>query len=63
MRLFLDTSIFVDVLRTVQAETSKAVIKSLQDGNEGFTSAIAVAELSVGAFRSPRKDALDSPDG
>lgn len=47
MRLFLDTSIFVDVLRTVQAETSKSVIKSLQEGNEGFTSAIAVAELSV----------------
>jgi tRNA(fMet)-specific endonuclease VapC len=59
MKLFIDTSIFVDVLRTGQAESSKSVIKSLQEDNEGFTSAITVAELSVGAFRSPRKDALE----
>jgi tRNA(fMet)-specific endonuclease VapC len=59
MKLLIDTSIFVDVLRTGQAESSKSVIKSLQESNEGFTSAITVAELSVGAFRSPRRDALE----
>ena len=59
MKLFIDTSIFVDVLRTGQSKTSKLLFKSLPEGNEGFTSAITVAELSVGAFRSPRKDALE----
>ena len=59
MKLFIDTSIFVDVLRTGQSETSKSLFKSLQEKNEGFTSAITVAELSVGAFRSPRRDALE----
>ena len=59
MKLFIDTSIFVDVLRTEQAESSKSLFKSLQEGNEGFTSAITVAELSAGAFRSPRRDALE----
>ena len=59
MKLFIDTSIFMDVLRTEQAESSKSLFKSLHEGNEGFTSAITVAELSVGAFRSPRRDALE----
>ena len=48
MKLFIDTSIFVDVLRSKQVESS-----NLQ-GNKGFTSVITVAELSVGAYRSPR---------
>jgi len=59
MKLFIDTSIFVDVLRTVQSKSSKSLFKSLQKENEAFTSAITVAELSVGAFRSPRRDALE----
>ena len=58
MKLFIDTSIFVDVLRSKQVESSKLLFKSLQ-GNKGFTSVITVAELSVGAYRSPRKDALE----
>ena len=60
MKLFIDTSIFVDVLRSKQVESSKLLFKSLQEGsNKGFTSVITVAELSVGAYRSPRKDALE----
>lgn len=60
MKLFIDTSIFVDALRTKQVESSKSLFTSLQGGsNKGFTSVITVAELSVGAYRSPRKDALE----
>jgi len=60
MKLFIDTSIFVDALRTKQVESSKSLFKSLQEGsNKVFTSVITVAELSVGAYRSPRKDALE----
>ena len=59
MKLFIDTSIFVDVLRSEHVESSKSLFKSLQEGDEGFTSAITVAELSVGAYRSPRRDALE----
>ena len=55
---FIDTSIFVDVLRSKQVELSKSLFKSLQ-GNKGFTSVITVVELSVRAYRSPRKDALE----
>ena len=60
MKLFIDTSIFVDALRTKQVESSKSLFKSLQEGsNKAFTAVITVAELSVGAYRSPRKDALE----
>lgn len=59
MRLFIDTSIFVDLLRSRQVETSKSLFRSLQDGNTGFASVITVAELAVGAYRSPRRDALE----
>ena len=59
MKLFIDTSIFVDVLRTVQSKSSKLLFKSLQMEHEAFTSSITVAELSVGAFRSPKRDALE----
>ena len=60
MKLFIDTSIFVDVLRSKQVESSKSLFKSLQESsNKGFTPVITVAELSVGAYRSPRKDALE----
>ena len=59
MKLFIDTSIFVDVLRAKQVESSKALLESLEEGNEGFTSAITVAELCVGAYRSSKKDALE----
>ena len=60
MKLFIDTSIFVDALRTKQVESSKSLFKSLQEGsNKVFTSVITVAELSVGAYRSPRRDALE----
>ncbi|MEN4005940.1 MAG: type II toxin-antitoxin system VapC family toxin [Methanobacteriaceae archaeon] len=59
MKLFIDTSIFVDTLRTKQVESSKSLFKSLQERDKGFTSVITVAELSVGAYRSPRRDALE----
>jgi len=60
MKLFIDTSIFVDALRTKQVESSKSLFTSLQEGsNKAFTAVITVAELSVGAYRSPRKDALE----
>lgn len=60
MNLFIDTSVFIDVLRSKQIESSKSLFKSLQESsNKGFTSVITVAELSVGAYRSPRKDALE----
>ncbi len=58
MRFFVDTSIFVDCLRKDVVPASKSFIKSLQDVNTGYTSAITVAELSVGAHLSPKKDAL-----
>jgi len=60
MNLFIDTSVFIDVLRSKQVESSKSLFKSLQESsNKGFASVITVAELSVGAYRSPRKDALE----
>ncbi len=58
MRFFVDTSIFVDCLRKDVIPASKSFIKSLHDVNTGYTSTITVAELSVGAHLSPRKDAL-----
>ncbi|MCX8207544.1 MAG: type II toxin-antitoxin system VapC family toxin [Methanothrix sp.] len=59
MKLFIDTSIFVDLLRSRQVEPSKSLFRSLQDGSTGFASVITVAELAVGAYRSPRSDALE----
>lgn len=38
---------------------SKSFIKSLLDVNTGYTSTITVAELSVGAHLSPKRDALE----
>lgn len=58
MRFFVDTSIFVDCLRKEVVPASKSFIKSLQDVNTGYVSTITVAELSIGAHLSPRKDAL-----
>jgi len=58
MRFFVDTSIFVDCLRKDVVLASKSFIESLLDANTGYTSTITVAELSVGAHLSPKKDAL-----
>ena len=55
MRFFIDTSIFVDVLRSEVVEASKNFLQSVQNNNEGFSSVITAAELSVGAYRSSRK--------
>ncbi len=33
MKLFIDTSIFVDALRTKQVESSKSLFTSLQEGS------------------------------
>ncbi|HUW67209.1 MAG TPA: type II toxin-antitoxin system VapC family toxin [Candidatus Nanoarchaeia archaeon] len=59
MRLFIDTSIFVDCLRKEVVKSSKLFLESLVMDNIGFTSAITVAELSVGAHLSQRSDALE----
>ena len=52
-------SILVDILRSKQIESSKLLFKNLQAGDKAFISVITVAELSAGAYRSPRKDALE----
>ena len=59
MKLFIDTSIFIDCLRRKVVNSSIYFLESLITDNVGFTSAITVAELSVGAHLSRRKDALD----
>lgn len=59
MKFFIDTSIFIDILRSKPIESSKSLFKSLRNINDGITSVITVAELCVGAYRSPRKDALN----
>jgi len=49
MMFFIDTSIFVDVLRKKTVSSSKRLFDSIIEGNGGFVSSITVAELSVGA--------------
>ena len=58
MRFFIDTSIFVDVLRSDIVEPSKNFLESIENNNNGFSSVITTAELSVGANRSPRKNSI-----
>ncbi|MEE8403727.1 MAG: type II toxin-antitoxin system VapC family toxin [Candidatus Hydrothermarchaeaceae archaeon] len=59
MRFFIDTSIFVDTLRLDVVPASKSLFECLDGENEGFTSTIAVAELSVGAYLSSESNALE----
>ncbi len=59
MKVFVDTSIFVDCLRSTPIASSKYFLQSIESENSGFTSTIVVAELSVGAYLSQRADALD----
>jgi len=59
MKVFIDTSIFVDCLRTNSVTSSKDFLESLEGANNGFTSSIVVAELSVGAYLSKKTDALE----
>ena len=59
MKIFIDTSIFVDCLRKNVTPSSKYFLKSLGEEHTGFTSSISVAELSVGAHLSQRSDALE----
>jgi tRNA(fMet)-specific endonuclease VapC len=59
MRLLIDTSIFVDNLRLGPVNSSKHLLKSLENKNEGYASTITVAELSIGAYLSPKSDALE----
>jgi tRNA(fMet)-specific endonuclease VapC len=64
MIFFIDTSIFVDVLRRETVKSSKRLFESiLERSNEGFISAITVAELSVGAHLSPKPDAIEKTRG
>lgn len=59
MKFFIDTSIFVDTLRLDVVPASKSLFESLDRENEGFTSTITVAELSVGAHLAPKHNALE----
>lgn len=59
MDYFVDTSIFVDCLRKDVIPASKSFLISLEKGDLGYTSTITIAELSVGANLSPKKDALE----
>ncbi|MCX9014738.1 MAG: type II toxin-antitoxin system VapC family toxin [Candidatus Methanoperedens sp.] len=59
MEFFVDTSIFVDCLRKDVVPASKSFLVSMEEGNLGYTSTITLAELSVGAHLSPKKDAME----
>ena len=59
MKLFIDTSIFVDVLRKKTVSSSKHLFDSSLEGNDGLISSITVAELSVGAHLSTKPDAIE----
>ncbi len=58
MKVFVDTSIFVDCLRSNPIASSKYFLESIEE-NSGYTSTIVVAELSVGAYLSQKADALE----
>ncbi len=59
--IFIDTSVFVDILRSGGPDSSVELFKKIEseEGFKGHTSSITVAELSVGAHRSPRKDSIE----
>lgn len=59
MNIFIDTSIFVDCLRTDTIPSSAAFMQCFGDNDCGYVSSITIAELSVGAHLSNRKDALE----
>jgi len=59
MKVFVDTSIFVDCLRSKPVDSSLDFLESIEGKNNGFTSTIVVAELSVGAYLSQKTDALE----
>ncbi len=60
MDRFIDTSIFVDVLRSNAVDSSASLLKEAGKENGAFASVITVAELSVGAYRSPRRNAMEN---
>ncbi len=60
MKVFVDTSIFVDCLRSKPVRSSKEFLESMEEKHSGFTSTIVVAELSVGAYLSQKTDALEN---
>lgn len=60
MKVFVDTSIFVDCLRSNPVSSSKDFLERIEGKNNGFTSTIVVAELSVGAYLSQKNDALEN---
>jgi tRNA(fMet)-specific endonuclease VapC len=59
MKVFIDTSIFVDCLRINPVSSSKNFLESLEGTDNGFTSSIVVAELSVGAYLSKKTELND----
>jgi len=63
MNFFIDTSIFVDVLRKKTVASSKLLLDNILEENDGFTSSITVAELSVGAHLSAIPDAIEKTMG
>ena len=62
MNFFLDTSICVDVLREKSPQKSIELFKRFRSRDKGFVSVISVVELSVGAFLSQKKDAIQKTD-
>lgn len=60
MKVLIDTSIFIDCLRSNPIESSKRFFEKIEGTSNGFTSSIVVAELSVGAYLSLRKNALEN---
>jgi tRNA(fMet)-specific endonuclease VapC len=59
MKFFIDASIFVDCLRKEVILSSRNFLESLEDEHLGYTSSIAVAELSAGPYLSKSTNALE----
>ena len=59
MRIFLDTSICIDVLRTQGPKSSVTLFKTIENTNGGYISAISVAELFAGVYLSDRRNAAE----
>ena len=59
MKVFVDTSIFVDCLRKEIVPSSKKFLESIGQRYNGYASVITAAELSVGAHLSKSQNALD----
>jgi len=62
MNFFLDTNVLVDILRTKGPQKSVDLFDKIPHGSRVYISIITVAELSAGAYRSTRRDAVQETD-